>query len=340
MQVVTKDDSGFPPTGFRPMQAETAPLPREESEWAAELKWDGIRAIAQVSEGGVVIRGRNDREITDQFPEIAPLAAELKGREAVLDGELVAFDESGRPAFHLILHRLGRPGGRAGSGAIAYMIFDLLFLDGHDLRDLPYRERRRRLFDLGLDGDRWRTPEHTSGDAAALLELTRAQGLEGIVLKRLESPYLSGKRHRDWLKVKNWLRQEFVIGGWLPGKGARRGSIGALLLGYYEEGDGVARNSAELVYAGRAGSGFSGSDLDELSELFVPIEMDASPFREGAGEGPPRTARFVSPELVAEVEFHQWTGLGLLRQPVFKGLRSDKAPESVRREDPGRGVTR
>lgn len=333
LQVVTNPGSAS--TDFRPMQAGTASLPPDEDDWAAELKWDGIRAIARVSDGGIEIRGRNGREITDRFPEIAPLAGELNGRETVLDGELVAFDRHDRPSFQMIQHRLSRSGHRVGKGAASYMIFDLLFLDGHDLRDLPYRERREQLYGLVLDGDRWRTPEHTVGDAAGLLELTREQGLEGILLKRLDSVYRSGERSPDWIKVKNSLRQEFVLGGWLPGKGARRASLGALLLGYYDDGDDPDRPTGGLQYAGRVGSGLSGPDLEQLAGRLSPIEVQQSPFRPGAGEVPPRTARFVRPELVAEVEFHQWTEAGLLRQPVFKGLRSDKPPESVRREDPG-----
>jgi bifunctional non-homologous end joining protein LigD len=210
------------------------------------------------------------------------------------------------------------------SHPVTYVIFDLLYLDGRDLSEQPYSRRRELLEGLELAGPSWQTPAYSSGHAKELLAASAEQGLEGIVLKRLDSAYAAGKRGGAWLKVKNVGRQEFVIGGWLPGEGRRRNRIGAILLGYFDGG--------ELRYAGKVGTGFSDRDLDELGERLALLARETNPFAARRG---PRQANFVEPQLVAEIEFRELTAEGMVRHGSFKGLREDKPAEEVCIERPG-----
>jgi bifunctional non-homologous end joining protein LigD len=209
---------------------------------------------------------------------------------------------------------------------VVYMLFDLLYLDGHQTVGLPYTERRRLLESLSLAGPSWQTPSYHVGDGAALLDATRARGLEGLVAKRLDSVYRPGRRSASWVKVKNVNRQELVVGGWLPGQGNRSGRLGALLVGYHRDGD--------LRYAGRVGSGYTEQELDRLDAQLEPLARPTSPFVPPPPL-PPEVAkhgRFVEPTLVAEVAFSEWTHLGTLRAPRYKGMRPDVDPRSVVRE--------
>lgn len=310
---------GFRPAAVRPMLAVPGDLPADEAGWATEVKWDGVRALAWCDQGRVTLTGRNGADFTGTFPEISGLTV-WAGRSLLLDGELVVFDPEGRPDFSLIQRRLGRATAPASARRAIYMVFDVIYADG-DLRDRPWHERRNRLDQLEPGGETWRVPPADLAGPADLFAATGAEGLEGVVLKRIDSPYRSGRRHPDWIKVKHRFRQEFVIGGWLPGQGGRTGRIGALLVGHCENG--------RLVYAGRVGSGFSDRGLDEAGRLLEPLATPDSPF-DPAPDLP--AARFVRPILVGEVEFHQWTGDGLLRHPVFKGWRHDKPPRQVTRE--------
>jgi bifunctional non-homologous end joining protein LigD len=316
------------PSGIEPMKATLAKLPGDDEGWAYEIKWDGVRAIAYCEPGHLRLESRNLRDVTRQYLEVGAIVAELGGRPAVLDGELVAFDEEGRPSFQRLQRRMhiasdAEVRRRARDVAVTYVAFDLLYLDGRSMLDLPYTERRAELEDLGLEGAHWQTPAYHRGDGAAMLAASRAQGLEGIVAKRLDSAYVPGRRSRDWLKVKNVHSQELVIGGWLPGKGRREGELGALLVGYHDGG--------ELRYAGKVGTGFDARALRTLRERLEPLARDASPF---GGRQPERGARFVEPELVAEVDFAEWTNAGTLRHPSYKGLRDDKPAADVVREEP------
>jgi bifunctional non-homologous end joining protein LigD len=205
---------------------------------------------------------------------------------------------------------------------VTYLIFDLLYLDGRSLIDLPYVERRERLDALELDGPSWQTPRSHRGQGEALLRLTEERGLEGLVAKRLDSRYLPGRRSRAWLKVKNTRSQELVIGGWLGGQGSREGTIGAILVGYHEGQGGERR----LRYAGRVGSGFTEAELQRLAGLLEPLETDASPFE---GRQPPKQSIFVEPRLVADIAFREWTAARTLRAPVYRGLRTDRDPAEV-----------
>jgi bifunctional non-homologous end joining protein LigD len=318
-----------------PMLARTGQLPADERGWAFEVKWDGVRAIVYSRPGELRLESRNLNEITDSYPELARLNRALSSHSAILDGEIVAFDasspegERGRPSFAALQRRMhvsARAQARrlAAQTPVTLMLFDLLWLDGHSTMGLAYAQRRELLSAMRLEGEHWQTPEQVIEDGAALLRATSEQGLEGIVAKRLDSTYQPGVRSRGWIKVKSTGRQEFVVGGWMPGKGKRTGSVGALLLGVYEP-------AGALRYVGRVGSGFSERELARLGELLGPLQRRGSPFQ--AGERPPREAVFCEPRLVAEVEFAHWTEGGSLRAPTYQGLREDKDPRAVVRED-------
>jgi bifunctional non-homologous end joining protein LigD len=314
------------PESVVPMLAKLAKLPASDEDWAVEVKWDGVRAIAYCRPGRLELQTRNLNEVTSQYPEVRRLSRQLGARDAVLDGELVAFDEAGRPSFERLQQRIHQTSEsivrrRMQSHPVTYVIFDLLHLDGENLIGEPYSRRRELLESLELSGESWQTPGYSRGRARELLAASAEQRLEGIVLKRLDGAYAPGKRNGSWLKVKNVGRQEFVIGGWLPGEGRRRGRLGAILLGYFEP-DGEAR---ALRYAGKVGTGFSEDDLEDLKRRLQPLARKGNPF---AGRKGPRQANFVEPELVAEIEFRELTAEGMVRHGSFKGLREDKpAPE-------------
>ncbi len=313
------------PERIVPMLARTGKLPPNERDWSFEVKWDGVRAIAYVQPGRLRLESRNLNEITAGYPELRGLLGALGMREVVLDGEIVAFDERGRPSFERLQQRMhvSSPAAvrrLAASHPVVYAIFDLLYLDGHPLMELPYRERRERLEGLRLNGPAWRVPAVHPGDGTRLLAATGAQGLEGIVAKRLDSRYEPGRRTPAWVKIKHTLRQELVIGGWLPGEGRRADRIGALLMGYY-----IDQN--QLRYAGRVGTGFTEAVLDDLAKRLALLRRDTTPFT--AGQKLPREALFAEPCLVAEVEFREWTADGVMRAPSFKGLRDDRVAREV-----------
>ena len=316
------------PDAVAPMLARLSTMPPDESRWGFEVKWDGVRAIAHSEPGRIRFVTRNGNDVSAAYPELRALNRVLGSHSAMLDGEIVAFDEQGRPSFQALQPRIHLRGEsavrrRAAEIPATYVIFDLLWLDGHPLLDLPYKDRRRHLLALGLDGEHWRTPAHNQGDGSALLAATREQGLEGVVAKRLDSRYLPGKRDGSWLKIKHAQRQELVIGGWTEGRGARAGRLGALELGVHDP------SSGELKYAGKVGTGFDEVELERLGRLLAPLARSSSPF---SGRQPARGARFVEPRLVAEVEFGEWTRDGRLRHPRYEGLRDDKPAVEVVRE--------
>ena len=314
------------PEGLRPMAAALVTTTPAGDGWAWELKWDGIRALAYVDGGRIRLFTRNGREISHRYPELRQVGVELGTRDAVLDGEIVAFDEDGRPSFERFQSRMHVDNANeirrlAQRIPVVYIIFDLLWLDGHSLMNVAYEERRAELLDLGLTGASWQTPPHEVGDGAATREISERFGLEGVVAKRLDSVYEPGKRSRAWQKIKNTTRQEFVVGGWMEGKNGRTGSIGSLLIGYYDDD--------VLCYAARVGSGLRQQDLTELQRLFDRSARDSSPFGRGS---PPKGSRWVEPLLVVEVKFAEWTSAGGVRAPVFLGYRTDKDPREVVRE--------
>ncbi|MGK2966886.1 MAG: non-homologous end-joining DNA ligase [Tepidiformaceae bacterium] len=319
------------PARVQPMLAKMSKkVPQDDANWAYEVKWDGIRAIYYASAGRARIESRNLLDLTPQYPELRGLADSLASNEFVLDGEIVAFDSSGKPSFGRLQERMGLKSDsvirrRMGTHPVVYIAFDLLFFDGHSTMTLPYTERRRLLESLALSGPAWQTPAYHAGDGGVLLEASRAQQLEGIMAKRLDSAYEPGKRSSSWLKIKNKLSQEFVVVGWLPGEGARAASFGALLIATYDPTD-----PARLLYAGRVGSGFTDETLASLLRQLEALRTGESPVAEPPSE---RNAVWVSPSLVVTVEFTEWTADGVLRHPVFKGQRPDVAPAQVTRED-------
>jgi len=323
------------PQHVEPMLATlTKDLPHDEHHYAFEVKWDGVRAIAYVDGGQARFESRRGGDITSRYPELRGLGPALGSTAAAFDGEIVAF-EGERPSFERLQRRMHVGNERAirrlmGEVPVVYVIFDLLWLEGHSTLELPYRDRRKLLDELAPQGPSWQTPAAREGDGSALLDATRRLGLEGVVAKRLDSAYEPGRRSRAWLKVKNQNSQEFVVGGWLPGKGARSSSLGALLVGYYESTEPGAR----LRYAGRVGTGLTESELRRLVDLLEPLRRDTSPFTPA-----PRVkdSTYVEPELVAEVRFTEWTRAGVVRAPAYLGLVEDRDPSEVVSEDVATG---
>src|SRR3954468_6162075 len=314
------------PDKITPMLARPGELPRDERNWGFEVKWDGIRTVAFLDHGHITLQGRNFTDFTPRYPEVRDLARELGARRVILDGEVVAFDAEGRPSFERLQTRMHLASDsavrrRVKDTPVTYVIFDLLYLDGHSTMALPYEQRRELLEQCELEGPYWRAPGYQRGEGTPLLEATRQQGIEGVVAKRLDSPYDAGRRASGWIKVKNVGLQDVVIGGWTPGEGGRRNRLGALVVGVME--DGVLR------YAGKVGTGFTDETLRLVQRELDQLEADESPFE---GRQPPKGTRFVEPRLVAAVEFREWTRSGTLRAPSFKGLRPDKDPAEAVRE--------
>ncbi|HEX8054063.1 MAG TPA: DNA ligase D [Thermoleophilaceae bacterium] len=313
------------PERLVPMLATAGALPRDEEKWSFEIKWDGVRALVYSEPGRLRIEGRRLTDMTERYPELRPLNRQLGSRDAILDGEIVAFDENGRPSFERLQHRMHLTGDsrvkrRAKEIPVVLAIFDLLYLDGRNLMGLPYEERRAKLDELGLEGPNWRTPAAHPGEGTALHAASEQQGLEGIVAKRLDSSYEPGRRSNAWIKIKNKRRQELVIGGWIPGEGKRESTIGALLVGYHTP-------DGSLRFGGRVGTGFTQKALRDLEERLDPLRRKTTPF-EGTPK-PPKGSVFVRPELVCEVEYTEWTNEMVLRHPAYKGLCSSMEPGEV-----------
>jgi bifunctional non-homologous end joining protein LigD len=322
------EDPGYEPMPDRlkPMLARSGTLPSDEERWGFEVKWDGIRTVVFCDHGHIELQGRNFSDFTPRYPEVRELARALGARRVILDGEVVAFDDQGRPSFERLQSRmhLGSESAvrrRMRDIPVTYVAFDLLYLDGRSTLPLPYEQRRQVLDALELEGPAWRAPAYHRGEGGALLEATRKLGIEGIVAKRLDSPYEAGRRSSGWLKIKNVCEQDVVIGGWTPGEGGRGGRLGALVAGVMEDG--------KLVYVGKVGTGFTETTLAVLQRELQALRRSDSPFE---GRQPPKGTIFVEPRLVARVELREWTGSGTMRAPSFKGLRDDKDPQECVRE--------
>jgi bifunctional non-homologous end joining protein LigD len=291
------------------------------------MKWDGMRALLVVEGGRVTVTTRTGHDATQRFPELRALGEVLGQTEVVLDGEIVALDAEGVPSFEVLQPRMQASSAAAARKLVAErpivcMLFDLLWLDGHSTCELPYTERRALLDRLALTGPAWQTPPATVGNGDAVLSTARELGLEGVVAKRLDSPYRSGRRSDAWRKVKVTAGQELVVGGWLEGNGRLVGRLGSLLVGYHDE-------AGDLRYAGRVGSGIDEARRVDLERRLGAVARDTSPF---AAVPRLKEPRWVEPELVVEVEFHEWTSAGILRAPRFKGVRDDKPADDVVRE--------
>ena len=319
------------PALVRPMLATAGPLPvgPDDTRHAYELKWDGVRAVSYLDRGRARMLARSDRDVTVSYPEVVELAAAVPDRRLVLDGEVVAFDETGRPSFGLLQSRMhvARPADvRRARAAVpaTILVFDVLHVDGDDTTSLPYEERRALLEALGLAGPSWQVPPSFPGPGQAVLDAARVQGLEGVVAKRLDSRYEPGRRSDCWRKVKVFRTQDVVVGGWKPGEGRRSGLPGSLLIGVHEDG--------RLVFSGHVGTGFTDRGLRELGARLAALRREASPFDEPVPREHARSAVWVEPVLVGEVAFGEWTRDGRLRHPSWRGLRPDVAPEEVVRE--------
>jgi bifunctional non-homologous end joining protein LigD len=316
--LLRKDGADVSTSRYAPMLATSSEdLPRGEG-WAYEPKWDGFRAIVTVSGGEVSLTSRNGNDLTGRFRNLARTAAHgIRAPDAVLDGEICALDEQGRSQFSLL---------QEGSSPLVLVLFDALELDSEPLVDLPLAERRERLERVVEKRGAHVLVSPQFDDGEALLAAAREQGLEGVVAKRADSRYLSGRRSSDWRKVKVRQAQEVVVAGWTKGQGRRAGAFGALVVGVHEAGG--------LRWAGNVGTGFSDTEIDRLLGLLEPLRRDTSPFAETPRM--PRVRRgdvvWVEPRLVAQVEFVEWTREGRLRAPVYVGLRDDKPASDVRKE--------
>ena len=312
------------PADLAPMLAVPGELPVGDG-WSYEVKWDGVRALVAVEGGRVRLRSRAGNEVTGAYPELAQVST--GGVEVLLDAEVVAFDEAGRPSFGRLQERMhvrGPAPSLVRATPVALVVFDVLHVGDESLLAAAYDDRRARLEQLVLDGPAWQVPPTFPGEGEALYASTKQAGLEGVVAKRRDSTYLPGRRSECWVKVKHLARQSAVVIGWKPGEGGRSGQLGSLLLGVQGPGG--------LVFAGHVGTGFSAQELRRLAGLLAPLAADVPPCevpREHA-----RVARWVRPALVAEVEFTAWTREGRLRHPSYKGLRDDVPPAEVVREQP------
>jgi bifunctional non-homologous end joining protein LigD len=311
---------GAMPVGIRPMLATLVGEPFNRHGWLFEIKWDGYRCMAEIRKSGVHLYSRNGKRLDQVF---APLVASLQSLpfEALLDGEVVVVDEAGRANFQMLQSYLS-----SALGNLVYYVFDVLYLDGRDLKSLPLMRRKEILRQILRDTPFVKFSSHIETEGTSLFRAAVENGVEGIVAKDGKSPYRPGYRGREWLKVKTYERQEAVIAGFTEPRGGRKG-FGSLVLGVYEDG--------RLRYIGNTGGGFTDQNL---SSLRARLQVLAQP--ESSFEPPPKTdmeVTWVQPEIVCEVRFAEWTREGLMRHPVFLGLREDRHPTDVHRETPQPG---
>ncbi|RDI63573.1 non-homologous end-joining DNA ligase [Nocardia pseudobrasiliensis] len=308
---------------YAAMSATAGTLPTDDDRWAYEVKFDGIRAIGYIDRTLRLV-SRNDRDITPAWPEFADIAPAHP--PFVVDGEIVTFLPDGRTSFEALqprMHQRNPAAIRALTQSVpaAYLIFDLLHIGDRSLIDLPYAQRRELLERLDPHGPHWRVPPRLSGVGANVLAESARLGLEGIVCKRLDSPYQPGRRSPLWIKVKNTNDQEVIIVGWRPGAGRRAGGIGALLMAVNDE-------SGHLRYIGNVGTGFTRATLADLQSRLAPLHRSTPTVQADV-----KDAIWVTPTLVGEVTFTEWTTDGRLRHPSWRGLRPDKSPDEVHRAD-------
>jgi bifunctional non-homologous end joining protein LigD len=319
------------PTVIHPMLATPTGKAFDDPDWLFEIKWDGYRAVAFVEDGRVRLVSRNQNDLTAQFPELGNLPQFVKAQRAIIDGEIVALDEEGRPSFSLMQQRTGfQPGKRRlprrEGVRVVYYAFDLLYLDGVDLRHVALEQRKRLLQDRIENSEAIHYSDHYAEKGLELFEAAKQRELEGIVAKKRNGSY-EEKRSRNWLKIKITQRQECVIGGYTPPEGSRE-YFGALVLGLYDR-------QGRFIHVGQVGTGFDQKALKQIFALLQPLKTKQNPFY---GEiGGLRKVLFVRPELVADIKFAEWThetaeGGIKLRAPVFMGLRADKSAEECRLE--------
>jgi DNA ligase D-like protein (predicted ligase)/DNA ligase D-like protein (predicted polymerase)/DNA ligase D-like protein (predicted 3'-phosphoesterase) len=318
-----------PPPTYEPMMAVLTAEPFDDDEWLFEVKWDGHRCLANLGTA-TRLTSRTTRDMTAQFPELIDMHRQLAARNAVVDGEIVALGRDGRPSFERMQDRFHRHpeelARNKGRVPVQFLAFDLLWLDGRPLLDLPLVERRARLAEVLVETRDIRLSQVVEGAGTAFFDQVKELKLEGIVAKRAASPYRPGARSPDWRKIKALCLQDCVIVGWTPGKGGRAATLGSLLLAVYDGG--------RLRYAGNVGTGFTHAFLADLQQQLTPLEVPKPAFEGFEGTPRPRGARFVRPELVCEVEYLKWTQDDKLRAASFRGLRPDRLPTDARREHP------
>ena len=276
-------------------------------EWAFEIKWDGYRTIVHIGDGRVRLQSTAGHDVTERWPEFADLPGSVNARSAILDGELIVFDDDGRPRFDLVQ--------RSGVGSdrqAVIQFFDVLQIDGNDTTDLPYIDRRRLLDQLIEPGDNWTVPSYRIGDGPTLLAATAEQGLEGVIAKRIDSRYRPGTRTKDWRKIKNRTSVELTIGGFTAGTGNRSDSFGALLVG---------RPTPEgLTFAGGVGTGFDQRTLRTLTDQLRELATDECPFEPSPPASVARATTWVEPVLRTKIEIAEFTNDGLVRHATFISL--------------------
>lgn len=317
MDIPGAQKNSFPKGPIRPMLAKLVGEPFNREEWIFEIKWDGYRAIAEIRPGSVQLYSRNGMSFLDDYE---PVVADLKNIhfEAIFDGEIVVVDSEGKADFNLLQNYR-----RTKKGNLLYYVFDLLFLQGNDLRSTPLKQRKSLLKLVLPELYHIRYNDHIQQHGVTFYKLAKQNRLEGIMAKDLKSPYLEGKRSSYWQKIKINMQQEFVVGGFTEPKGGRTG-IGALLLGVYQKN--------ELIYTGSVGGGFSDDELPQIRQRLEQIKSKHCPFSNFPGSSSQIT--WIEPDLVCEVKFAEWTTDGILRHPVFLGFRSDLKPLEIKREYP------
>jgi bifunctional non-homologous end joining protein LigD len=307
---------------MRPMLASKGTYVPPGDDWVHEVKWDGVRALTEVRDGRVRMYSRNGNDITVAWPDLS--TSPLGDRDLLVDGEVIALNEHGLPDFRVLQDRMHVRNAQAarrlaGTVPATYMVFDLLRLDGEDLTRLPLEERRARLEALALDST-WQVPA-VYDDGAMLLEATRAQGLEGVVSKRRSSTYAFDSRTQHWLKIAHRLSASYVVGGWRPQEGSSAGHLAAVLVG--------EQTPEGLLYRGRVGSGIGGRASAQLTELLAVHARDDSPFDDEVPRVDALGTHWVEPVLVVEVDSHQTARNQRLRQPSYRGVRTDLSPEDL-----------
>jgi bifunctional non-homologous end joining protein LigD len=306
------------PRTLEPMKAQLIDEAFDDDRWLFEVKWDGIRLVSFIDEGKVALQTRAGRTVDAEYPQLQAISRLVNAKQAVLDGEVVVLDDEGRPSFQLLQNR------GTESRPMQYVVFDLLYLDGQQLFKVPLEDRKRLLRDLVRESGLLKYSEHVLGQGKAFYKAASDKRLEGIVAKLRDSAYQPGVRSSAWLKIKIISEQEVVIGGFTAPRNSRK-HFGAILVGVYDDG--------KLVYTGHTGGGFNEKTLAALYKRMQPLIVKAPPF---AGK-PPHTNEkptWVKPELVAQVKFSEWTRDGVMRMPIFQGMREDVDPKTVRREKP------
>ena len=297
----------------QPMKAGIGTLPADDERWAYEIKWDGYRTLVFIddarTDARVRVQSSSGLDVTATYPELGGIHASVNATSAVLDGEIVVFDADGRPSFE---------GVQRHTTQVVFQAFDVLSVNGHDVIGLPYEQRRELLTQVLEPGSNWTVPAHRVGGGAELLAATAAQGLEGVMAKKLGSTYTPGKRSPNWRKVKNRVPVEVVIGGFTSGSGNRTGSFGALLVGRHD-----ADGEAALRFAGGVGTGFSQRRLDALAKRLRALRSDSCPFDPEPPRAYSRDATWVRPELRAHIEITEFTNEGYVRHASFIDLVDD-----------------